>query len=83
MNSNNNNNKFLEAQEIFLLFQESRQNPKLVKPPIKMTIGFLPRVKRLGRTLYHSILYTEEVKNEWSYTSVIPRCVTTPKYLDY
>ena len=56
------------------LFSPKTLNPILgpTPPPIQSVSGFVPGVKPPGREVGHAVV---EVKNERSYTSVLPICI--------
>jgi hypothetical protein len=60
-----------EGQGIFF-GTASRPSLGPIKPPIPWVPGALsPRVKRQGREAYHSPPSSGEVRNAWSYTSIV------------
>ena len=50
----------------------SKTLPGLTQLPSKWVSGFLPRVTRPEREVYHSLPSNAEVKNEWRNTSAPP-----------
>lgn len=56
-------------QMVLLFPKMSRPSLGPTQPPIKLTMGFFPGVKRGNREIYCSTLYSAEARNEWSNTT--------------
>jgi hypothetical protein len=66
---------FDSRQGLGIFFITTAYRPALgpTQPPIQRVPGALPvGIKRPGREAYHSPPSSAEVKNAWSYTSILP-----------
>lgn len=64
-----------QGKETFLFYKKSRPSPEIIHPVIQWVLGFFLGVKRPECEINSSSLTSDEVRNDWSYTSTPLLCI--------